>query len=86
MAKSDPTVQWARAEESRPYFAYATNYLIDTKNSVIMEVEATRAIRRAEVGASRTMLHKTKKRFGIRPDWQAADTAYRNAENLGCGS
>ncbi len=35
-AKSDPAAQWTRAEENRPYFAYATNYLIDTKSSVIM--------------------------------------------------
>ena len=78
-----PAAQWTRAEESRPYFAYATNYLIDTKSSVIMDVEATRAIRQAEVGASRTMLDRTEKRFGIRPEWLAADTAYGNAENLG---
>lgn len=83
IAKSDPAAQWTRAEESRPYFAYATNYLIDTKSSVIMDVEATRAIRQAEVGASRTMLDRTEMRFGIRPDWIAADTAYGNAENLG---
>ncbi|MBT9386904.1 IS1182 family transposase [Pseudooceanicola sp. CBS1P-1] len=83
VAKSDPAAQWTRAEESRPYFAYATNYLIDTKSAVIMDVEATRAIRQAEVGASRTMLDRTEKRFGIRPDWLAADTAYGNAENLG---
>ncbi|HSF91756.1 MAG TPA: IS1182 family transposase [Paracoccaceae bacterium] len=83
VAKSDPAAQWTRADESRPYFAYATNYLIDTKNSVIMDVEATRAIRQAEVGASRTMLERTKVRFGIKPDWLAADTAYGNAENLG---
>lgn len=83
VAKSDPAAQWTRAEESRPYFAYATNYLIDTKSSVIMDVEATRAIRQAEVGASRIMLDRTEKRFGIRPDWLAADTAYGNAENLG---
>jgi transposase len=38
VAKSDPAAQWTRAEESRPYFAYATNYLIDTKCSVIMDV------------------------------------------------
>jgi hypothetical protein len=30
VAKSDPAAQWTRAEESRPYFAYADNYLIDT--------------------------------------------------------
>ncbi len=83
VAKSDPAAQWTRAEESRPYFAYATNYLIDTKSSAIMDVEATRAIHQAEVGASRTMLDRTEKRFGIRPDWLAADTAYGNAENLG---
>lgn len=83
VAKSDPAAQWTRADESRPYFAYATNYLIDTKSSVIIDVEATRAIRQAEVGASRTMLDRTEKRFGIRPEWLAADTAYGNAENLG---
>lgn len=83
MAKSDPAAQWTRAEESRPYFAYATNYLIDTKSAVIMDVEATRAIRQTEVGASRTVLDRTEKRFGIRPDWLAADTAYGNAENFG---
>lgn len=70
-------------EESRPYFAYATNYLIDTQNSVIMDVKATRAIRQAEVGASQKMLDRTEKRFGIKPDGIAADAAYGSAENIG---
>ncbi|MDP2732543.1 MAG: IS1182 family transposase [Hoeflea sp.] len=83
VAKSDPAAQWTRAEESRPYFAYATNYLIDTESSVIMDVEATRAIRQAEVGASQTMLDRTERRFGIKPHWIAADTAYGSSENLG---
>ena len=48
-----------------------------------MDVEATRDIRQAEVGASRTMLDRTEARFGIKPEWIAADTAYGNAENLG---
>lgn len=43
----------------------------------------TRAIRKAEVGAARTMIDRTEQRFGIRPEWLAADTAYGNAENLG---
>jgi hypothetical protein len=38
------------------FFAYATNYLIDTDHGVIVDVEATRAICQAEVGAARTML------------------------------
>ncbi len=67
VAKSDPAAQWTRAEESRPYFAYADNYLIDTKCSVIMDVEATRAIRQAKVGASQTMLDRTEERLASGP-------------------
>lgn len=82
VAKSDPAAHWTRAEESRPYFAYATNYLIDTKSSVITDVEATRAIRQAEVGASRTMIDRTEKRFGIRPDWLVRRLAVRSLRRL----
>jgi hypothetical protein len=45
-------------------------------------VEATRAIRQAEVGASRTMIERTENRFGLRPDYLAADSAYGSADNL----
>jgi hypothetical protein len=33
----------------KAFFAYADNYLIDVKFGVIMDVEASRAIRQAEV-------------------------------------
>lgn len=61
---------------------YATNYLIDTQHAVILDVEATRAIRQGEVGASRTMLERTAERFGLKPQHLAADSAYGSAENL----
>ncbi len=32
-----------------PFFAYATTYLIDTDHAIIVDVEATTAIRQAEV-------------------------------------
>ena len=48
-----------------------------------MDVEASRAIRQAEVGASRKMLQRTEDRFGIKPVWVAGDTAYGSAANLG---
>ena len=35
------------------FFAYADNDLIDVKFGIIMDVEATRAIRQAEVGAAK---------------------------------
>ena len=49
------------------FFANATNYLIDNKHAVIMDVVASRAIRQAEVGAARTMIERTEQRFGIKP-------------------
>lgn len=56
--------------------------LIDTENAVILDVEASRAIRQAEVGASRTMIDRTARRFGITPRHLAADSAYGSAANL----
>jgi hypothetical protein len=40
------------------FFAYANNYLVDTDHAIIVDVEATRAIRQAEVGAARTMIER----------------------------
>ncbi len=64
------------------FFAYADNYLIDVKFGVIMDVEASRAIRQAEVGAAKTMIERTEQRFGLKPERLAADTAYGSAANL----
>ena len=61
---------------------HATNYLIDTDNAIILDVEASRAIRQAEVGASRTMLDRTAERFGLTPQTLVADSAYGSAANL----
>ena len=83
VAASDPAAQWTGAQKSKAIFAYADNYLIDTKHGIIVDVEASRAIRQAEVGASRTMITRTERRFGLKPEWLAADTAYGSAENLG---
>ena len=71
-----------RRHKGHAFFAYATNYLIDTQHAVILDVEATRAIRQAEVGASRTMLERTAERFGLKPQHLAADSAYGSADNL----
>ena len=68
------------AHKGHAFFAYATNYLIDTDHGVIVDVEATRAIRQAEVGAAR-MLERTEDRFGLKPDYLTADSAYGSAES-----
>ena len=52
VSPSDPAAQWTGAMRGPAFFAYADNYLIDVKFAIIMDVEATRAIRQAEVGAA----------------------------------
>ena len=47
-----------------------------------MDVEASRAIRQAEVGAEQTMIERTERRFDIKPAWLAGDTAYGSGKNL----
>src|SRR6201990_1778523 len=82
VAPADPAAQWTGALRNAAFFAYADNYLIDVKFGIIMDVEASRAIRQSEVGASQTMIERTEKTFGIKPDWLVADTAYGAAQNL----
>ena len=82
ISPSDPAAQWTGAHKGHAFFAYATNYLIDTEHAIILDVEASRAIRQAEVGASRTMLDRTAQRFGLKPQSLVADSAYGSAANL----
>ena len=56
VSPSDLAAQWTGALKGPAFFAYADNYLIDVQCGVIVDVEASRAIRQAEVGAARTML------------------------------
>ena len=44
---SDPASQWTAARKGVAYFAYCANYMIDTDNAVILDVEATRSVRQA---------------------------------------
>jgi transposase len=80
---ADPAAQWTGAQKGHAFFAYATNYLVDTDNAVIVDVETTRAIRQAEVGAARTMIDRTTDRFGLYPERLIADSAYGSAPMLG---
>ena len=82
VSASDPAAQWTGAMRGPAFFAYADNYLIDVKFGIIMDVEASRAIRQAEVGAAQTMIERTEERFGLKPERLAADTAYGSAANL----
>ena len=82
VSPSDPAAQWTGAMRGPAFFAYSDNYLIDVKSGIIMDVEASRAIRQAEVGAARTMIERTEQCFDIKPERLAGDTAYGSGANL----
>jgi hypothetical protein len=52
------------------------------KHAVIMDVEATTAVRQAEVTAAKTMIERTAERLEVIPSRLTADTGYGSAEML----
>jgi transposase len=79
----DPAARYTAAANSAAVYAYSDNYLIDLKHAVIMDVEATTAIRQAEVGAAKTMLDRTAEQLDVAPSRLVADAGYGSAEMLG---
>lgn len=73
---SDPASQWTAARKGPAYFAYSANYMIDTDHAVILDVEATRSVRQAELGAMQTMVDRVSDTFDLTPERMIADTAY----------
>ena len=83
LSPADPAARWTGAHGGQAFFAYCTNYLIDLDHGVIVDVEASTAVRQAEVTAAKTMIERTEERFGLYPQRLAGDTAYGSAEMLG---
>ena len=82
LAPADPASRWTGADGGLAYFAYCTNYLIDLEHAVIVDVEPSTAVRQAEVTAAKTMIERTRERFGLWPERLAGDTGYGSAEML----
>src|SRR5262247_4744591 len=80
---TDPAAEWTCAPGGPAFFAYSTNYLVDVRAGVIVDVEGTSAHRTQEVNATRTMIDRVEERFGIKPGYLIGDTAYGNAATLG---
>jgi len=56
---------------------------MDMENSVVLDVEATPTRISMEVDATETMIERTERRFGLKPDRIAGDVAYGAGEMLG---
>jgi transposase len=83
ISPADPAARWTGAHGGQAFFAYSTNYLIDVENAVIVDVEATTAIRQAEVLAAKRMIERSMDRFNLYPARLMGDSAYGSAEMLG---
>jgi transposase len=83
ISPSDPCSAWTAKANKRVQFGYGLNYLIDIHNAVIVDVEATPARTYDEVAATKTMIERTDKRLGLKPERLVADTAYGTGKFLG---
>ncbi len=80
----DPCSAWTAKANKRVQFGYGLNYLIDIgPAAVIVGVEATPARTYDEVAATKPMLERTEKIFGLKPKHLIADTAYGTGKFLG---
>jgi transposase len=82
ISPADPAARWTGAMGGLAFFAYTANYLIDLDHAIIVDVEATTAIRQAEVTAAKRMIERTMDRFDLYPARLAADSGYGSAEML----
>ncbi len=79
---SDPASRLTASVGKPAFFGWSTNYLIDVKNAVIMDVAATPTIRNEEVDLTKTMIDRVEMRFGVKPKRLIGDTAYGIARML----
>ena len=82
IAPADPATRWTAAHRGPASFAYSSNYLIDVDNAIIVDVEATTAIRQAEILAAKRMIKRSMECFDLYPAGLIGDSAYGSAEML----
>jgi len=82
ISPTDPAASYTAAPGGPAFYAYSTNYLIDTDHGIIMDVEPSTANRTPEVETTKTMIERVEDRFEIKPQRLIGDTAYGTAAML----
>ena len=54
ISPADPAARWTAAPGGPAFYAYSTNYLVDVEAKIIVDVEATPALRTDEVNSARS--------------------------------
>jgi transposase len=83
VSQTDPASRWTSAPGGPAFYAYSSNYLIDTGAGMIVDVEATPANRGLEVESTKTMVDRVEDRFGLEIKKLIGDTAYGTDGFLG---
>lgn len=82
LSLTDPQARWTAAPGGPAFYAYCTNYLVDTEHGVILDVAGTLAHRTAELESVKTMLDRVEERFDLTPQRLIGDAAYGTAPML----
>jgi len=82
ISPTDPAASYTAAPGGPAFYAYSNNYLVDTAEGIIMDVESTTANRTQEAESTKTMVDRVEDRFGIKPKRLIGDTAYGTAAML----
>lgn len=83
VSSTDPAASYTGAMGGRAFYAYSTNYLVDLKAGVIVDVEATAVNKAAEVAETQAMLERVEEAFDFKPRRLVGDTSYGSAAMLG---
>ena len=83
LSSIDPGAAWTTRGRHKVMFGYSLNYLIDTEEAIIVDVEATPTRISREVAATGTMIERVHHRFALKPKRIAGDTAYGTGRLLG---
>ena len=67
ISPSDPCSAWTAKANKRVQFGYGLNYLVDTENAAIVDVEPTPARTDDEVESTKTRLDRTERRLNLKP-------------------
>lgn len=80
---TDPLSRWMTGRHRGPArFYYCTNYLMDTENNIIVDVEATPTNKILETESTKKMIDRVEKRHSIKPKRLLADMAYGSGPML----
>lgn len=82
VSMTDPAASWSAAS-GPAFFTYSTNYLIDVKDGIIVDVEPSSSTHAAESQATRIMIDRVEQRLHLKPHRLIGDTAYGTAAMLG---